>query len=54
MYDPQNRETGQGDLKPDWKDFIALVIAAYSILLPPLLMIIGAAVLVLVVLFVVF
>ncbi|MCX7783640.1 MAG: hypothetical protein N2318_08355 [Meiothermus sp.] len=54
MYDPKNQESGQGDLKPDWKDFIALVIAAYSILLPPLLMIIGAAVLVLVVLYVVF
>jgi hypothetical protein len=54
MYDPKNRESGQGDLKPDWKDFIALVIAAYSILLPPLFLIIGAAVLVLVVLYVIF
>ncbi|WP_299430091.1 hypothetical protein [uncultured Meiothermus sp.] len=54
MYNPRNQEPGQGDIKPDWKDFIALVIAAYSILLPPLLMIIGAAVLVLVLLYVVF
>jgi hypothetical protein len=30
------------EIKPDWKDFVALVIAAYSILLPPLLIIIGA------------
>ncbi|WP_269801887.1 hypothetical protein [Thermus sediminis] len=25
--------------KPDWKDFLALVLAAYSLLLPPLLLI---------------
>lgn len=30
------------EVKPDWKDFLALVIAAYSILLPPLLIIVGA------------
>lgn len=54
MYDPKNQQSGQSDLKPDWKDFIALVIAAYSILLPPLLLIIGAAALVLVLLYVVF
>ncbi len=53
MYDPKNPDSG-GELKPDWKDFIALVIAAYSILLPPLLLIIGAAALVLVVLYLVF
>lgn len=33
-------------IKPDWKDFFALVIAAYSLLLPPLLLILGAGVLV--------
>ncbi|GLV47452.1 hypothetical protein TJA_06230 [Thermus sp. LT1-2-5] len=27
--------------KPDWKDFLALVLAAYSLLLPPLLLILG-------------
>lgn len=33
----------RGELKPDWKDFVALVIAAYSLLLPPLLLIFGVA-----------
>lgn len=33
-------------LKPDWKDFVALVIAAYQILLVPLLAMIGAMLLV--------
>ncbi|GAA6754805.1 hypothetical protein Thermus77420_05740 [Thermus thalpophilus] len=27
--------------KPDWKDFLALVLAAYSLLLPPLLLVLG-------------
>lgn len=27
---------------PDWKDFLALVLATYSLLLPPLLLILGA------------
>ena len=40
----------EGEIKPDWKDFFALVIAAYQVLLPPLLLILGAAVLVLLVL----
>lgn len=51
---PQNQGTKQGELKPDWKDFIALVIAAYSLLLPPLLLIFGAAALVLLFFYVVF
>ncbi len=54
MYDPKNQEAPRGDIKPDWKDFIALVIAAYSILLPPLLLIFGVAALVLLLLYVVF
>lgn len=29
-------------LKPDWKDFLALVIAAYQVLLVPVLAMIGA------------
>ena len=33
-------------IKPDWKDFVALVIAAYQVLLVPLLVIIGVGVLV--------
>ncbi|AEB12148.1 hypothetical protein [Marinithermus hydrothermalis] len=33
------------DLKPDWKDFLALVIAAYQLLLVPVLLIIGGIVL---------
>ncbi len=32
------------EVKPDWKDFVALTIAAYQILLLPLLMIIGGVV----------
>jgi len=31
-----------GESKPDWKDFLALVLATYSLLLPPLLLILGA------------
>lgn len=31
-------------LKPDWKDFLALVIAAYQVLLVPVLAMIGALV----------
>ncbi|SDE62480.1 hypothetical protein SAMN04488243_10583 [Thermus arciformis] len=27
--------------RPDWKDFLALVLAAYSLLLPPLLLLLG-------------
>lgn len=33
-------------LKPDWKDFIALTLAAYQILLLPVLLVIGAIVVV--------
>lgn len=54
MYEPKNQDTQPGELKPDWKDFIALVIAAYSILLPPLLLIFGAAALVLLLFYVIF
>ena len=32
----------RGEPKPDWKDFLALVLAAYSLLLPPLLAVLGA------------
>ncbi|WP_018111273.1 hypothetical protein [Thermus igniterrae] len=31
----------RGEPKPDWKDFLALVLAAYSLLFPPLLVILG-------------
>ncbi len=31
------------EIKPDWKDFLALVIAAYQLLLVPVLVIIVAA-----------
>lgn len=31
----------KGEPKPDWKDFLALVLAAYSLLLPPLLTVLG-------------
>ncbi|APD09842.1 MULTISPECIES: hypothetical protein [Thermus] len=31
----------QGNPRPDWKDFLAMVLAAYSLLLPPLLLILG-------------
>ena len=27
---------------PDWKDFLALVLAVYSLLLPPLFLVFGA------------
>lgn len=27
--------------RPDWKDFLALVLAAYSLLLPPLFLVLG-------------
>jgi len=54
MHNPENWDSDHGGLKPDWKDFLALLIAAYSILLPPLFLIIGAAALVLLVLYVVF
>lgn len=38
-------------VKPDWKDFFALVIAAYQVLLPPLLIILGAGLAVLLILY---
>jgi hypothetical protein len=45
---PAERNTPAGvqepEVKPDWKDFVALTIAAYQILLLPLLMIIGGVV----------
>ncbi len=41
-------------VKPDWKDFFALVIAAYSLLLPPLLVILGVGLLLVLLLRVVF
>lgn len=31
----------KGEPKPDWKDFLALVLAAYSLLFPPLLAVFG-------------
>ncbi|GAA5334391.1 MULTISPECIES: hypothetical protein [Thermus] len=31
----------QKEPRPDWKDFFALVLALYSLLLPPLLLILG-------------
>ncbi|GIW26478.1 hypothetical protein [Meiothermus sp.] len=54
MDKPQKPDAKQGEIKPDWKDFVALVMAAYSILLPPLLLIFGAALLVLLLFYVVF
>ncbi|WP_169447867.1 hypothetical protein [Meiothermus rufus] len=51
MQDPK---PSSGEIKPDWKDFVALVIAAYSLLLPPLLLIFGVAALVLVLLYLIF
>ncbi|RIH81823.1 hypothetical protein Mlute_02686 [Meiothermus luteus] len=42
MHNPKDLPPA-GELKPDWKDFLALVIAAYSLLLPPLLLIFGVA-----------
>ncbi|GIW38467.1 MAG: hypothetical protein KatS3mg074_865 [Meiothermus sp.] len=54
MQESKNQEAKQGELKPDWKDFVALVMAAYSILLPPLLLIFGAAALVLLLFYLVF
>jgi hypothetical protein len=32
---------GVKEAKPDWKDFLAMVLALYSLLLPPLLLILG-------------
>jgi hypothetical protein len=29
------------EIKPDWKDFLALVLALYSLLLPPLFLLFG-------------
>ena len=54
MQESNNPETKQGELKPDWKDFVALVIATYSLLLPPLLLIFGVAALVLLLFYLVF
>jgi hypothetical protein len=44
-YNPPMNEP---QIKPDWKDFVALVIAAYQVLLVPLLAIIGVGILVVV------
>jgi hypothetical protein len=33
-------------IKPDWKDFVALTVAAYQVVLPPLLMILAGILLV--------
>ena len=41
-------------LKPDWKDFVALTIAAYQVLFPVLLLLAGAVVLLLILLTLVF
>lgn len=32
-----------GEVKPDLRDFVAIVIAVYQLLLPPLLLLIGGA-----------
>ncbi|WP_268745285.1 hypothetical protein [Thermus caliditerrae] len=29
------------EVRPDWKDYLALVLAAYSLLLPPLFLVLG-------------
>ncbi|MDM7324283.1 MAG: hypothetical protein P3W93_004685 [Thermus sp.] len=31
----------KGEIPPDWRDFLALVLAAYSLLLPPLFLVLG-------------
>lgn len=38
-------------IQPDWKDFLALVLAVYSLLLPPLFLVLGVLFLLLVRLF---
>jgi len=43
--EPVEEKDGE-KLKPDWKDFIALTLAAYQILLLPVLLVIGAIVVV--------
>ncbi|MCL6526010.1 MAG: hypothetical protein K6T57_03925 [Thermaceae bacterium] len=43
---PPRNTLDEAAIKPDWKDFIALVVAAYSLLLPPLLLILGTGALV--------
>lgn len=43
---PPKNTPDEAAIKPDWKDFIALVVAAYSLLLPPLLLILGTGALV--------
>ncbi len=42
------KETSEGEpsIKPDFKDFVALTLAAYSIVLPHVLMVIGGVVIV--------
>jgi hypothetical protein len=42
------KETSEGEpgLKPDFKDFVALTLAAYSIVLPHVLLVIGGVVVV--------
>lgn len=42
-----NLSMQEPQIKPDWKDFLALVMAAYSILLSPVLAILGTGLLVL-------
>ena len=42
QVDPAGRD--EPEVKPDLKDFLALTIAVYQLLLPPLLLLIGAAV----------
>lgn len=47
VYQNDAEPAGSGDgveVKPDWKDFVALVIAVYQILLVPLLLIVGTLV----------
>jgi hypothetical protein len=36
----------EAPIKPDWKDFVALTVAAYQVVLPPLLMILAGILLV--------
>jgi hypothetical protein len=44
MRDDQPASTDEPPLKPDWKDFFALLIATYQVLLPPLLILAGSLV----------
>jgi hypothetical protein len=54
MPGPRRPESDQEEIKADWKDFVALVIAAYSLLLPPLLIVIGVTVVVFLLFYLVF